>query len=38
MALPVRITARTYSPEEFEALPEFDDRYELIVFGQELYG
>jgi Uma2 family endonuclease len=30
MALPARITARTYSPEEFEALPEFDDRYELI--------
>ena len=31
MALPARITARTYSPEEFEALPEFDDRYELIA-------
>jgi Uma2 family endonuclease len=30
MALPARITTRTYSPEEFEALPEFEDRYELV--------
>lgn len=32
MALRARTSdaARTYSPEEFEALPEFNERYELV--------